>query len=97
LEELRGLVPIPYGALQDTRYGHPGGKLFRPPFVAARRRPRHSGGAEPGRSNVHVMDLDCPDYYAQGMGQIYRGGTPYIIAPGLGGILQLAERFASIC
>ena len=42
--ELRGLVPIPYVALQDTRHGHPGGKPFRPPFNAARRRPRPVGG-----------------------------------------------------
>jgi len=40
LGELRDLVPIPYVALQDTRHGHPGGKPFRPPFDAARRRPR---------------------------------------------------------
>ena len=85
MEELRGLVPIPYGALQDTRYGHPGGELFRPPFDATRRRLRHSGGAEPGRSNVHVMDLDRPDYYAPGMGQICCRSAPYTIALGLGG------------
>ena len=83
--ELRGLVPIPYVALQDTRHGHPGGKPFRPPFDAARRRPGPSGGAEPGRPNVHVMDLDRPDYHAHGTDQISRGASPYIIALGLGG------------
>jgi hypothetical protein len=88
LEELRGLVPIPYVALQDTRYGHPGGKLFRPPFNAARRQQWPSGGAEPGRPNVHVMDLDRLDYHAPGMDQISRGAAPYIMALGLGGVLQ---------
>lgn len=64
--ELRGLVPIPYVALQDTRHGHPGGK----PFIAEgdhqvavsgatirRCPPAASGGAEPGRPKFHVMDL----------------------------------------
>jgi hypothetical protein len=45
LGELRGLVPIPYVALQDTRHGHPGCNPFRPPFDAARRRLGSSGGA----------------------------------------------------
>ena len=85
LEELRGLVPIPYVALQDTRHGHPGGKPFRPPFDAARRWPGPSRGAEPGRPKFHVMDLDHPDYHAPGTDQISRGGAPYIIALGLGG------------
>ena len=48
LGELRDLVPIPYVALQDTRHGHPGGKPFRPPFDAARRRPRPVGCQESG-------------------------------------------------
>jgi len=47
-----------------------------------------AGGAEPGRPNVHVMDLDRPDYHAPGMDQISCGSAPYIIALGLGGILQ---------
>ena len=88
LGELRGLVPIPYVALQDTRHGHPGGKPSRPPFDAARRRPGPRGGAEPGRANVHVMNLDRPDYYAPRTGQISREVAPYIIARGLGGVIQ---------
>ena len=86
--EVAGPGADPVVALQDTRYGHPGGKLFRPPFDAARRRAGPSGGAEPGRPNVHVMDLDRPDYHAPGMDQISRGSAPYIIALGLGGVLQ---------
>jgi hypothetical protein len=39
---------------------------------------RGPAGAEPGRTNVHVMDLDRPDYHAPGMDQISRGGAPYI-------------------
>ena len=34
------MVPIPYGALQDTGHGHRGGKPSTPPADAARGRPR---------------------------------------------------------
>jgi hypothetical protein len=39
-----------------------------------------------GRPNVHVMDLDRPDYHSPGTDQISREGAPYIIARGLGGV-----------
>jgi hypothetical protein len=41
-----------------------------------------------GRSNVHVMDLDRPDYHAAGTRQISRGGVLYITALAVGGVLQ---------
>ena len=47
-----------------------------------------AGGAEPGRPNVHVMDLDRPDDHAAGTDQISREVVPYIIALGPGGVLQ---------
>ena len=50
LGELRGVVPISYVALQDTRHGHSGGKPFRLRFDAARRRPRPVGVPESGPS-----------------------------------------------
>ena len=57
-----------------------------------RSQPGPSGGAEPGRPNVPVMDLDRPDYYAPGTDQISREGAPYIIARGHGGVLQGSGR-----
>src|SRR5215472_3296374 len=53
-----------------------------------RPQPGSGGGAQPGRPNVHVMDLDRPDYHATGTGQIYRGIVRYIIALELGSVLQ---------
>jgi hypothetical protein len=40
-----------------------------------------SGGAEPGRPNVHVMDLDHPDSHAPGTDQISRGGRALYHCP----------------
>jgi integrase len=54
----------------------------------SRPQPRPRGGAEPGRTSVHVMDLDRPDYYAPKTDQISREVAPYIMARGLGGVLQ---------
>jgi hypothetical protein len=54
---------------------------------------RGCGARQP---KLHVMDLDRPDYRAPGMDQISRAGAPYIIALGLGGVLKVAEKFASI-
>ena len=60
--------------------------------VRAFEEPRPSGGAESGRPNVHVMDLDRPDDHAPETGQISHGGAPYILACGLEGVLQGSEK-----
>jgi len=38
------------------------------------------------------MDLDRSDYHAQGTDQISRDVAPYIMARGLGGVLQGSEK-----
>src|SRR6266481_4549467 len=86
LRELRGLMQIPYVALQDTRHGYPGGNPSgHHSTLPAGGRAQQGCGVRP---NVHVTDLDPADYHAPGRTRYPAGGTPYIVALGLEGVLQ---------
>src|SRR5262249_56782543 len=67
-----------------------------PDDLHPRPQPGPGGGAEPGRPNVHVMNLDRPDYHAAGTDQISREVALYIIALGPGVFSKAAERWASL-